>query len=661
MPVLSGLLIFSPLIEGGTTHLAVMVIRLVILLLLSLYVWQGVRWGHVGFPPLRVGPAVLLFLSLAAVSTVASGYTEQSLQWFLVLVSYAGLLYLIVFFEDEWNHVARVFLVLVGMGVFEAGVVLAQFMGLGAGRPTGTFFNPNFLAGYLAAIWAIVLAVLSFTGRRKVWNSLKGSHLVRFLRFAGLIGLLLMFPLAIVCTGSRGGVLAFLVGTAVVLGMRFGRKAPAWLAVGVLCLLFVPNPFHERVRLEHTFNPLAYARLNIWKSSVVAMVEHPFGVGLGLYQYVYPRFAAPLEGQISRYGKTAQTAHNEYLQMGVELGVASIIIFCWGLVGVAQETRHALHHRLRGWQRGLLVGVCAAAASILLHAGVDSNLHEPAIAILLILCVGTILSARRLSGPSADPLRIVPLRTRGSKWAWSVGAILAIAGIVIVVTRLGLAWMAYEKGVEAAAQQEYHQAIAHYRSAIALDPGKSLYHSSMAAALFHAFERTGDWELGRASVVEQESAVNLNPLDGRLFGVLGYLYQSLAASKVGAESPASKGGEGRGTWLRFAQHAYERAVELEPFNPIHRLELGRLYWLQGDQERAVMTVRRATDIEPNFLPAREWLVRTHLGMKQLENAKKEFQEILERRKRYAGWSKDAFEERFFMTDLTGLDVALQGA
>jgi O-antigen ligase len=56
------------------------------------------------------------------------------------------------------------------------------------------------------------------------------------------------------------------------------------------------------------------------------MTEYPFGLGLGLYQYAYPHYAFPVEGQIARYGRVAQTPHNEYLQMGVELGVGQFEI-----------------------------------------------------------------------------------------------------------------------------------------------------------------------------------------------------------------------------------------------------------------------------------------------------------------------------------------------
>ena len=110
---------FSPLLEGGTTHLAVMIIRLMVLLLLSLYVARGILTGALEAPSLRIGPAVLAYLALAVFSTARSPYLHQSLHWLVVLLGYAALLYLLVCFIEGWDHIARLLVVLVGMGLFE--------------------------------------------------------------------------------------------------------------------------------------------------------------------------------------------------------------------------------------------------------------------------------------------------------------------------------------------------------------------------------------------------------------------------------------------------------------------------------------------------------------------------------------------------------------
>jgi O-antigen ligase/polysaccharide polymerase Wzy-like membrane protein len=659
LPLLSGLLVFSPLLEGGTTHVAVMIIRLMILALVCLYLWEVGKTGAVARPSVRIGAAVVVFLGLAVLSTARSPYVYQSVQWLAVLFTYAVLLYLLVSFITEWDHIAVLAAALLGMGLFEAGWALWQGWWGGAPRPNGTFFNPNFLAGYAAAVWAVALGHLCYVkiGRRG-WPGVRRYSVADMILPILLLSLLL---LVIVWTGSRGGILAVAVGSTVVVGMRFGRRGFGLFALAlILSVLLIPNPLRERMRAEHVVNPVGYARWEMWQQSIRQMTDYPWGVGLGLYQYVYPRYAFPVEGQIARYGKIAQTPHSEYAQMGVELGVVSIPVFCWGIVRVAQESAALLRQRLRRWQRGVVVGVSAALTAIVMHAAVDSNLHEPAIAIVLTLCVGVILAARRVSGHPPDVMSIVSVQPRLSRLVCVGGGVFVVVWLAVGAVRLGLAWLAHDSGSTALAHKEYDRAIVEYRRAIELDSGKALYHSSMAAAQFQLFERTGDHTRALAAVSELEAARALNPLDGRLSGLLGHVYARLASVAPPSPGSATVEQEQRVAWRRGALSAYERAIRQEPFNPFHRLDAARLYLALGFPEQAEASVHEAIVIEPNFLPGREWLARRYLQSARIELATREYREILERQQRYAGWDKSAFEARLLAADAAALAAALEG-
>jgi len=237
-----------------------------------------------------------------------------------------------------------------------------------------------------------------------------------------------------------------------------------------------------------------------------------------------------------------------------------------------------------------------------------------------------------------------------------------VVGLLAVhVVRLGLAWMVHESGSRAATRLDFPRAITDYRTAIALDPGKALYHSSLAAAYFQVFERTRDGAAAQASLDELRAAIALNPLDGRLFGLLGHVYASLASATTAPGVQSGVQGTQRMVWLRGAVSAYERAVALEPFAPFYRLELGRLSLALGDRETAEAHVRRAIELEPNFLPGREWLARLYLQSERIDEAGREYREILERQQRYADWNKNDFEERFMTTDVTALAAELKRA
>jgi hypothetical protein len=657
--LLSSLLVFSPLLEGGTTHVAVMIIRLMVLALACLHLWGvGKSGAVVVLAPAGIGAVILAFLVLAALSAALSPYTHQSVQWLAVLFTYAALLYLLVSFVTEWDHVAALLAVLAGMGLFEAGLALWQGWWRGNPRPIGTFFNPNFLAGYAAIVWGIALGYVCHVriGRRG-WPRGRRCSVADVILPIILMSLLLP---VIVWTGSRGGVLAVTVGSALVIGMRVGRRGLALFAlVLALSVLLIPNPLRERIQAEHAVDPVGYARWEMWQQSIRLMADHPWGIGLGLYQYFYPQYAFPVEGQIARYGKVAQTPHSEYVQMGVELGIVSIPLFCWGIILVARESAALLRQRLWRWQRGAVLGMSGALAAVLTHAAVDSNLHEPAIAIGLTLCVGLILAARRMSKCPSESARVVSTQSRRFRLMWAGGGLLVAMWLTVCAVRLGLAWLAYDSGSVALTHKDYDRAIGEYRRAIELDFGKALYHSALAAAQFHVFEGTGDRARALAAVSELETALTLNPLDGRLSGLLGHVHARLASVSIPPSLGASATErEQRLAWRRAGLSAYEQAIRLEPFNPFHRLEAARLYLAVGYPERAEASVREAIAIEPNFLPGREWLARRYMQSARIEAAMQEYREILERQRRYAGWNKDAFEEQLLRADVAGLAAEL---
>jgi Tfp pilus assembly protein PilF len=642
--IFGGMVVFSPLLEGGTTHTAAMIIRLLVLSVLGAYLWNAVRARQLVLRPFPIGPGVAAFLVLAAISAAVSPYRHQSVQWLIVLAGHAGALYLLVSLTTAWGQIAWLTLLLVGMGVFEASLALHQAWVDGMARPTGTFANPNFLAGYLAAIWSICLGALVHVkiGRRMGWTRIPPAWTASALAVSATV-----LP-AIVLTRSRGGLLALAAGAAVVVALRFGRRGLAALAVAFALAMVVPNPLSERFRAEHAVtNPIGYARWQMWQGAGRQIVDYPFGAGLGLYQYLYPRYAFPIEGQVARYGKIAQTPHSEYVQIGVELGALALAVFGWGIVRIVRELKILAVCRLRRWQRGVVTGAVGGMASILVHAAVDSNLHEPAVVVVLILCVAILLSTGRLAGAPVQG-RIIPIRR---PLLWGGAAVLVVVLSAVLVMRMGVAWMAFEAGSRTLAQRHFERAAEYFDQAIELDPGKALYHSSKAAAHFQLFQQTrGQGELA-VVVSELKESIALNPLSAKPFKLLGDVCASAAAGEAD--------GDRRRSWLRQAGAAYEQAVEREPFSPFHRLELGRLYLALGDGDRAERLVLGAVELEPNFLPGRLWLAVRYARTDRTGPAKQEYEEILKRQRYYAHWPVEAYEGSFLNVDVRELAALVE--
>jgi len=307
--VLGGLTIFAPLIDGGTTHLPVLIIRLVLLAAFAAWVVLSMRSGELAVQQSRLFLVIAVFVGWAVVSIFRSPYTAVSLQWLISILGYTVMLLLVLHLVESARQVRWLLLVILGMGLFEAGVGIYQFMWLGQIRAAGTVFDFSFFASYETAVLALAFGLLCYRRRDDgaTWE-------------APLLWLTVgAVALAFILARSRGAALALVAAVALIGLYRFGRVFLGILVLSLVVGVLVPNPLQQRVLTIGTQDPYAFTRLDIWKNSVQRIVDHPWGVGLGLYKYLSFRYRFPIEHEVSRYNKRAESAHNEYLQMAVEL------------------------------------------------------------------------------------------------------------------------------------------------------------------------------------------------------------------------------------------------------------------------------------------------------------------------------------------------------
>ena len=650
LAVISALVIFSPLQEGGTTHVAQMIIRLLIVAWLGGALIEAIRAGRLVIPKLGTRYVVLVFLSLAVAATIFSPYVHQSRQWLLMITGYVILFYLLISFLDGWERVRRVMLIMVLMALGESLWTIWQGAVWSAVRPSGTFFNPNFLAGYLTVSWAILLSIAVYGHRKNaLWFQPAMSPALWWTGVGSALGILLV---AITLTQSRGGMVAWLAATVCILTARYGWKvAGTGAAMLVLVGLLAPSPLKDRVLAEHEQNPVSYARWQMWQGAIAQMADHPFGIGLGLYQYTYPLYAFPVEGEIARYGKVAHTPHNDYLQIGVEMGVGALIAFLAGIGLVMRELMQVLQSRLLRWHRSLILGVGGGGIALLVHAALDSSLRESALAILLVLCGGLVVSAARVTHRNTGAVHVIPIHSR-LVWGISAACLLLLAGVE--VSRLGMAWLTFDTASRRAVAGETDIAIQGFKQAIALDPGKSLYHHGLGSVYARAFDASRDKEMFQLAHAEFKEAIELNPLDSRLLGLLAQLYVSAAQ----VPSVSGRLDEQETLWLRAAVRVYERAVRLAPCSAPYRYEQARLHWMLGERPAAVQQAKEAERLEPNFLPARALLAQLWVNAGRMDEARQELHEIQVRQARYEPWNKTSVDRAFLSVDVAPLRAAV---
>lgn len=251
------------------------------------------------------------------------------------------------------------------------------------------------------------------------------------------VGLAIMIG-AVVCSLSRGGVAALILGIIATLILR-GRPAtrrvarlelliiPVLLVVGFLTWLGI-KPLESRlVTLDSESG--SSGRLVIWRNLVPLVWRFPiFGSGAGTLQFVEPLtrsmdylgFGAPVD---------LDHAHNDYLEALIEGGIGRLFLMVAIVFFLVRFGRQAMRrHELRTPGR-LAFGALVGIAALVFHSAVDFGFTTPAVTLLAVV-TSAYLSAMARSDPSEPP-------SRRSKHAIVVegngfGGIAAAVGLMLI-------------------------------------------------------------------------------------------------------------------------------------------------------------------------------------------------------------------------------------
>jgi O-antigen ligase len=193
--------------------------------------------------------------------------------------------------------------------------------------------TPNQAGGLMATFTAFALAVAitavpagSEPGRWRRHQRIAAA-------FLGVCGTGVVFM-----TGSRAALVAVGVAVMVILVARDRR----WLllpAVGAAAMVVVvlihpdaPRAVLEVFLRDETIETKLIARLDIWRSVLRAIQDHPFtGIGLGVLNQILP-FRYPYETVGLSF--TVTHAHDVYLDTALTLGVAGLVGLLFVLAGL---------------------------------------------------------------------------------------------------------------------------------------------------------------------------------------------------------------------------------------------------------------------------------------------------------------------------------------
>ena len=387
------MLVYAPLALGAvrsTEFVWVQALTVVALGLWAVRLWVAKEFALL-WPP--VAWAVAAFVALALVRYWQADIEFVAREELIRIVVYAALFLVVVnnLHRAEGPQGIVLALILVGVGLsFYAGY---QFLQGGRTvwhfvrpeqylkRGSGTFINPNHLAGFLELILPLALA---FTLMSRL------GHAVRVVTGYGA----LVIVAGIGFTVSRGGWIAMVLGVLlffVVLARRRGYRIAAvsffGLVAGVAVFLVANTQYSQR-RFEQMVSGgrIDDVRFQLWKPTVQMWRDHFWwGVGPAHFDHRFTEYRpAFIPWQPDR-------AHNDYLNTLADWGVvgAALAVVFWLLLfaGAAHAWRFVQRGRgdagaQHGTRSALLLGSVVGPATLLMHAVTDFNFHIPANALV---------------------------------------------------------------------------------------------------------------------------------------------------------------------------------------------------------------------------------------------------------------------------------------
>jgi putative inorganic carbon (HCO3(-)) transporter len=347
-----------------------------------------------------LGAFVLAIVPSLAVATHTYPVVRMLLMWTACFVIYQMVV------ADGRVQTVKSLLMVLALSAGVVGVIAAiqsgggsaiQLQGVGdtaAGRAEGSFGHPNTLATFegLALPGALVLG-------------LAGPRAWRPFAFAAA----LLAAVGAAASLSRGGLLAMVGALAVLVVWRPVRRMALVIAAIVTAFAISGTTAFGDLQqvqvLSQRLSSISYSaagvdpRFIVWRGTPQIILDHPvFGIGGNQFSYVAPRYGL-LFGPAAE--ETYEHAHNIPLTIGAELGLVGLAALVWATWVLGQMLLHS-YARAGPVERGFVLAIAAAFASLILQGMVDYTLRSNVIvAVIFMLCGAAVVLWREIDPAAA--------------------------------------------------------------------------------------------------------------------------------------------------------------------------------------------------------------------------------------------------------------------
>jgi len=389
------LLLFGPLAFGAVEPWSIFILEAGSAALFGFWViWQANQEDiQVAGNPLFLPMLCFAALVLAQITTHLTAYRYVTQSQALKYGAYGLLCFLVVQGLRRTAEVRTLAWVFSAYGFAVAAFALLQSLNSDVklywvrtprfgGWIYGPYVNHNHYAGLMELLLPIPLVVALF-------DSVPNP------RRALAAGAAALMASTIFLCGSRGGMVAFAVQMAIFASLlvkrRKGRKLA--LVLGIFLVITAGlltwiggGKLAERMESIHTeaHSELSGGtRLTIDRDGLKMFQQKPiWGWGLGVFPTVYPKYRSFYTNLF------VNEAHNDYLQLLVEMGAVGFAIMLWFLLTAYYKAGKKIGNWTEDPNGALALAAMLGITGILVHSFVDFNLQVPANAALFyVLCV----------------------------------------------------------------------------------------------------------------------------------------------------------------------------------------------------------------------------------------------------------------------------------
>ncbi|MDD5439057.1 MAG: O-antigen ligase family protein [Candidatus Omnitrophica bacterium] len=388
------IIVYAPLVRGAVRIWSFAPIALFITALTMLWAWQMNNNGNPR--PLykgkdRAGMLFGVFIVLAALSCVFSINRHDSFFTLLGLMAYGATYWMVVYYYGRVLRRAVIGAVIAAGTVLSLYGLLQYFdifphsWWIPENFLAATFVNHNHFAGFLELVLPVAIAGIIYYGKDRL-----SARLL-------MAGPVIVMAAAFLFTQSRGAWLSlaatlFVMALALIARRRFRKEGTVLL---IAMLVFIMGSLYlTKGAVSQRIDTLSNIgsgetswsmREMIWRGTVRMIADNSLtGTGIGTYYRAYPRY------RVDNVRARVYFAHNDYLHMAAEMGIAALVVLL-AMIAVIVFEGVACNDLI-------IFGCAMGCLSLALHGLVDFNFHIPANMLLFVVYAAMIAGESRKEG-----------------------------------------------------------------------------------------------------------------------------------------------------------------------------------------------------------------------------------------------------------------------